>query len=207
MSCVLLDNADIGRKNSILVQGVSLSLEHGDIIRITGANGTGKSTLASTILGTLPPLSGRRGHRLPNVGSSEHQRFFGYMPASVRPLPSLTINQWFQAIDSGFTVHAGASQHLWNRLGGSALPNSTLETLSSGNLRKACAVNAFAIPREVLILDEPFEELDSESRSILRHMIEEQARAGARIIIISHSECGPVTGTYIISNGTLSPQE
>lgn len=184
---VLLHNCTIGRSNTPLITGVSLDATAGEITHIKGPNGVGKSTLLETVIGEVEPLAGKRDNKLPRYGTRSHQFFFGYMPARVHPLPSLTINQWVNGIGDGLGVEKRKIEILWRRLNGRALPKSRLEHLSSGNLRKALAINAFAIQRKMLILDEPFEEIDTTGREVIGDLISEQATGGAAVLVVSHT--------------------
>ncbi|MBC6794696.1 ABC transporter ATP-binding protein [Corynebacterium macclintockiae] len=187
----LLTDCTIGRSSTPLASGLNLVVTPGKVYRVTGANGIGKSTLADTIVGFIRPLEGSRNACLPLPGTRAHQHLFGYLPSRVSPLPSLNFQQWCRAISTGYGIQEQQVESLWQRLGGRATQRSRLDQLSSGNLRKAFALNAFAIPRKILILDEPFEELDSHGRKTIAELITEQARAGAAVLAISHTDFSP----------------
>ena len=56
---IILDNLSIGYNNQPVFSGISLSIARAGYTAILGANGSGKSTLLKTLLGLLPPVSGR----------------------------------------------------------------------------------------------------------------------------------------------------
>ncbi|WP_158268644.1 ATP-binding cassette domain-containing protein [Corynebacterium yudongzhengii] len=203
---ILLDNADVGRADTPLIRSVTLSVEPGCLIRLVGKNGVGKTTLLHTILGYLPLLGGARGPELPAPATTEHQAMFGYMPSMVPRLPSLTLPQWLDALAVGYRRERSEIQEIWDAIGGRALPTTMLDQLSSGNLRKALFTSACAIQRELLVLDEPFDEVDNEGQSAMARIIEQQRAAGAAVIVVSHREIAQlldVDTTYEISEEHL----
>lgn len=203
---ILFDDATIGRGNTPLIRSVSLSVESGSALRVIGKNGVGKTTLLHTLLGFLPVLDGSRGAGLPVPATRTHQYTFGYMPSSVPRLPSLTLSQWLQALATGYRRKPSEVQKIWDFIGGRALPRTMLSELSSGNLRKAMFAAACAIQRELLVLDEPFDEVDSDGQSAMAEIIWEQRTAGAAVVVVSHrdiSDLIPVDTTYEISEECL----
>jgi branched-chain amino acid transport system ATP-binding protein len=88
-----LENVVSGYGDIRIVQGVSLSIEAGEIVSIVGANGAGKTTLIRTIMGTLPTISGsvrflgerisgRPAHEIARLGVAqvmEGRRLFPHM--------------------------------------------------------------------------------------------------------------------------------
>lgn len=202
----LLEDATIGRKRSALIHSVSLSVEPGTVVRLVGKNGVGKTTLVHTLLGFLPVLDGVRGSGLPAPATQAHQEMFGYMPSSIPRLPSLTLPQWLKALSVGYHKELIEIQNLWDSIGGRALPNTMLSELSSGNLRKAMFTSACAIQRELLVLDEPFDEVDSGGQAAMAKLIEQQRSGGAAVIIVSHRDVThllPIDSTYEISEERL----
>ncbi len=81
--------------NSYILQGVSLSVEKGEIVTLLGRNGMGKSTTIKTVMGLVPPRSGRilfNGADL--VGLKPYriaQAGIGFVPEDRRVFPSLTV--------------------------------------------------------------------------------------------------------------------
>lgn len=210
MQHVIFNKADIGRHEIALVRDVSLVLEPGKTVLLSGKNGVGKTTFLHTILGYLPVLRGERGSELPHPGTPEHQTYFGYMPSAIPRLPSLTLEDWLKSIALGYRLEFSKVKDDWDRLGGRSLPNSQLAQLSSGNLRKAIFVGACAIRRQIVILDEPLDEVDKEGRSVMAQMIEEQKSLGASVLLVSHtgiSDLISVDLTYELSEGRLNVVE
>ncbi|HIW96746.1 MAG TPA: ATP-binding cassette domain-containing protein [Candidatus Corynebacterium gallistercoris] len=202
----ILTSATVGRDGIPLIEGVNLEAQPGRTTRLVGKNGVGKTTLLHSILGFLPLLDGERSAALGKPGSAHHQRQFGYMPSAVPRLPSLTVPQWLDALSAGFSVERSTVQDKWDSLGGRTLPSTLMGQLSSGNLRKALFVGACAIDRELLILDEPFDEVDIEGQQRMAEIIEAQRTAGAFTLIVSHRAVDhliTIDQTLEITHGSL----
>src|SRR6185503_10102641 len=71
-----LEHVAVGYGRQIVLQDINLSLRHGSFTGLLGANGSGKSTLIKTILGIIPPLSGRI--QFGSVNGRSH--VLGYVP-------------------------------------------------------------------------------------------------------------------------------
>lgn len=202
----LFDNADIGRGQSTLIRDVTLEIQPGATARLVGKNGVGKTTLLHTLLGYLPVMSGSRGPDLPAPATRPHQVRIGYMPASVPRLPSLTLPQWLQAQAVGYRRDLADVSAIWTTVGGRALSNTMLAELSSGNLRKAMFTGACAIQRELLVLDEPFDEVDADGQLAMARIIEAQRYAGAAVLVVSHravDDLLSIDATYEIAQERL----
>ena len=73
---ITLDNLSIGYNGQTVLSGISLSIARDSFTAILGANGSGKSTLLKTLIGLLPPISGR----IVSGASMGDPLVFGYVP-------------------------------------------------------------------------------------------------------------------------------
>ena len=90
-----IDNIHTYYGNSYILQGVSLSVEKGEIVTLLGRNGMGKSTTIKTVMGLVPPRAGRillNGVDLVGLKSFKiAQAGVGFVPEDRRTFPSLTV--------------------------------------------------------------------------------------------------------------------
>ncbi|MFE0515260.1 ATP-binding cassette domain-containing protein [Streptomyces sp. NPDC058964] len=194
----------VGRRYGIrgpwVLRGVDLTIAPGTLIRVEGANGTGKSTLLRLVAG----LDG------PTEGSITGRPRTAYVPERFPPaLP-------FTAV--GYLTHLGAVHGLtrrtaaraageWlERFGASALAATPMAQLSKGSSQKVAVAQALLAEPELLVLDEAWTGLDSAARAELERAVAERTAAGAAVVFVDHDPnrlAGAPDATYAVVEGTL----
>ncbi|TVR67510.1 MAG: ATP-binding cassette domain-containing protein [Spirochaetaceae bacterium] len=162
-----------------LIQDVTTLVMRGDRVGIVGPNGSGKTTLIRLLLGELPPGAGtvRLGARVQPV-------YFDQMRGALDPDRSL----WDNLGDGYDTVTInGRTRHLAAYLQDFLfLPedaNKPVGTLSGGERNRLLLAKLFARPSNLLVLDEPTNDLDGETLELLEQMLLEYR---GTIILVSH---------------------
>jgi len=182
---------------------VSFSIHCGQRLALLGPNGAGKSTLIRLLAGLLKKQSGTMNWReqpladarreiayLPQV--DQHQRHF---PIRVRDIvatgrfPHLGHLGRFRQIDREKTAEAIATMKLDD------IANRQIDQLSGGQQQRTYIARALAQEAHVLLLDEPFNGLDVESRCHLSDSLIELSSAG-HLIIASHHQLESVTQIF-----------
>jgi ABC-2 type transport system ATP-binding protein len=173
------------------VDGVSFSLERGEVLGFLGPNGAGKTTTMRMLAGCLEPDLGVAriaGHDCVQ-DRMEAQSRLGYLPEGAPAYPAMTPRGFvtFGLRARGFTGDAlGRACKLAlerARLGDAA--DQMIGTLSKGYKRRAALAAAIAHDPAVLILDEPTDGLDPNQKDGVRNLIREMAHDKA-IIISTH---------------------
>ncbi len=162
-----------------LIEGLSMRIMRSDRIGLIGPNGAGKSTLIRLILGELAPDAGtvRRGTRL-NIA------YFDQLRAQLDPSLSLA-----DAISPGsdWVQLGGERQHIVSYLGEFLFPaqrvKSPISMLSGGERNRLLLARLFAQPANLVILDEPTNDLDIESLELLEERL--QGYQGT-LLLVSH---------------------
>ena len=201
------------------VDGVSFSVERGEVLGFLGPNGAGKSTTMRMITGFMPPTAGRitvGGH---DVAQSplEAKRLIGYLPENAASYPDMTVKGFLEFAAELRGLDRTKRKQAVNRVVelcflGSVLRQS-IETLSKGYKHRTCLAQALIHDPDVLVMDEPTDGLDPnqkhEVRNLIRelgkkkaivfstHILEEVDAACTRAIIIDRGK--------IVANGT--PEE
>ena len=162
-----------------VVRDLSLTVMRGDRLALIGPNGAGKSTLLKLILGTLEPDAGtvRRGTNL-------EVAYFDQMRAALDESRTLveTISpgsEWIESGDSAGTC----SRYLGDFLFPPQRAQAPVSTLSGGERNRLLLARLFARPANLLVLDEPTNDLDIESLELLESTL--QGYAGT-LLLVSH---------------------
>jgi len=174
--------------NTYVIKDISFSIRNGDILVIKGPNGSGKSTLLSLILGYLVPFKG-------TVTFNKKESFFKNKAYYLSNLLYINV---YSILDKHLTVKENIE--FWSKYYGyfffikAALFQSNIQglytreinTLSTGQERKANITQIFFGNSPIWILDEPFIALDKKYRSILLNNIKMHRKMGGIVIITSH---------------------
>ncbi|MEJ7139244.1 ABC-F family ATP-binding cassette domain-containing protein [Amphibiibacter pelophylacis] len=158
---------------------LDLTVLRGDRIGLVGPNGAGKTTLLRLILGLEPPDSGTVA-----LGTQIQVAYFDQMRAQLDDSATLahTISPGSDWVEIG-----GARKHVMSYLGdflfSPARANAPVSTLSGGERNRLLLARLFARPANVLVLDEPTNDLDIETLELLEELL--QTYPGT-VFLVSH---------------------
>ncbi len=165
--------------DKLLVDNFSATILRGDKVGLIGPNGAGKTTLLKLILGELQPTSGsvRQGTRL-------QVAYFDQMRAGLNLDATLvdTISPGSEWIETG-TSRKHVMSYLTDFLFSPARAHSPVRTLSGGERNRLLLARLFALPANVLVLDEPTNDLDIETLELLEELL--QSYSGT-VFLVSH---------------------
>jgi ATP-binding cassette subfamily F protein uup len=165
--------------DKLLVDKFTATILRGDKVGLIGPNGAGKTTLLKLILGELQPSSGsvRQGTRL-------QVAYFDQMRAGLNLDATLvdTISPGSEWIETG-TSRKHVMSYLTDFLFSPARANSPVRTLSGGERNRLLLARLFALPANVLVLDEPTNDLDIETLELLEELL--QSYSGT-VFLVSH---------------------
>jgi peptide/nickel transport system ATP-binding protein len=183
-----------------VVQDVSFQLHAGEVVGLIGESGSGKTTIARAVLGTVPSA---RGHltvngRRTNGFSARHQRRFrreGHAQYVFQD-PFHSLDERFtalQAVRQGARETFGkkaADEHARNALQAVQLHERLWHRrpggLSGGQRQRVAIARALAVDPAVLVCDEPVSALDASSRIDVVRTLRRTADARTGILLISH---------------------
>ncbi len=168
----------------LLVDRFSATLLRGDKVGLIGPNGAGKTTLLRLILGELQPTSGtvRRGTRL-------QVAYFDQMRAALDLDATLadTISPGSEWIEFGAEGGKRTRKHVMSYLGDFLFSperaGSPVRTLSGGERNRLLLARLFALPANVLVLDEPTNDLDIETLELLEELLQDY---DGTVFLVSH---------------------
>ena len=163
----------------LLIDRFSATLLRGDKVGLIGPNGCGKTTLLKLILGELQPTSGRV-----RQGTRLQVAYFDQMRAALKLDATLadTISpgsEWVEV--AGQRKHV--MSYLTDFLFSPERANAPVRTLSGGERNRLLLARLFALPANVLVLDEPTNDLDIDTLDLLENLL--QGYAGT-VFLVSH---------------------
>lgn len=167
------------------VQDISLELPPGEVTVLLGLNGAGKSTLLNMLSGSLKPDSGKV-----SIGETPLKpTMVGLCPQSVTLWPDLTPREQLEMMGECYSLEAGVLEkritHLLERLKIQSLQHRQAGTLSGGMQQRVNVALALIHDPSVVILDEPMQGLDPESRRLLRELIADIAHSRQAVVVVS----------------------
>ncbi|MDA8115641.1 MAG: ATP-binding cassette domain-containing protein, partial [Acidithiobacillus sp.] len=174
-----LDHVSFAYEGRPVIRDFSTRIERGDRVGIIGPNGAGKTTLLRLILGELEPQEGtiRR-------GTKQEVAYFDQMRATLDPESRV-----LDAIADGndFIEINGERRHVLSYLQDFLFPPSRarglIKALSGGERARLLLARLFARPANILVLDEPTNDLDLETLEILEERL--QSYTGT-LFLVSH---------------------
>ncbi|MGA0612151.1 ATP-binding cassette domain-containing protein [Caldimonas sp. KR1-144] len=191
-----LENVSKAYGGRPIVRDFSATILRGDKVGILGPNGAGKTTLLKLILGTLAPDAGTV-----RTGTNLQVAYFDQMREALNLDATLadTISPGSEWVEI-----AGQRKHVMSYLGdflfAPARANSPVRSLSGGERNRLLLARLFAKPANVLVLDEPTNDLDIETLELLEELL--QTYAGT-VFLVSHDRrfVDNVVTSTIVSEG------
>ena len=180
-----------------IVRKFSTRILRGDRIGIVGANGTGKTTLLKLLTGALPPDSGRI-----TIGSNVQMVSLDQQRASLDPdatlADSLTGGHGDTVFVGGKPRHVAS--YMRDFLFDSGQARTLVGALSGGERGRLVLARAQAQPSNLLVLDEPTNDLDLETLDLLQEML---ADYSGTILLVSHDRdfLDRVVTSVVVSDG------
>jgi putative ABC transport system ATP-binding protein len=184
-----------GEEETLALQGVSLSVDAGELVAVTGPSGSGKSTLLSCLAGLDEPDGGsvriagaRISHQPEPLRARLRARHIGVLFQSANLFEHLTVEQNI-GLSRGIAGRNGRTPvaDLIESVGLSARAHAHPSELSGGEAARAGLAVALANDPVVLLADEPTGELDSVTESQILELLQVRAQVGVALLIASHS--------------------
>jgi ABC-type multidrug transport system ATPase subunit len=191
--------------------GITTALPSACLHLVSGPNGAGKSTLLRVVAGLTRPTRGQvrvLGHDLFRSQDAHARARVGYLGPDASLYPELTVaeNLAFQARLLGLPPKRVARQI--TAFGLQSVADRRARVLSSGFLRRSGLARALIGDPDLLVLDEPWNGLDSEAADVLARTLDRLRRRGATALVAAHT-VGAYAGLFDhslrIEDGRLEP--
>ena len=174
-----LDHVTYGYDNRVLIRDFSTTILRGDKLGLLGPNGAGKTTLIRLILGDLQPQSGKI-----KQGTKLEVAYFDQFRNQLDDEATLidTISP-----GSDFVEIGGQKKHVISYLEDFLFPperaRAKVSALSGGERNRLLLARLFARPANLLVLDEPTNDLDIDTLELLEQLLQEYS---GTVLIVSH---------------------
>lgn len=186
-------------KNVPVLDVAELSIGQGESFGLVGNNGAGKTTLFRTILDLIRPSEGKVEINGENVqGNDEWKSYVGSFLDEGFLIPYLTPDEYFKFVgklhnysDADLKSFYEKFAELFNDeiIG----KNKYISDLSKGNLKKVGIAAAFMGNPQMIMLDEPFENLDPTSQIRLKNLLQDERKQLNVTYLISSHDLNHVT--------------
>ena len=190
MAILKVNQLSLGYENQVVINNISFEVNNKDFILVIGSNGVGKSTLIKGILGIIKPISGE-------ITRDLNSKNIGYMPQETKVDKNFPASV-MEIVLSGLINKMGR-RPFYNKenkdkarealriLKIENLEKKIFSELSGGQRQKVLLARSLCATTNLLILDEPSNNLDQESKvdfyCTLKHLNEGH---GITIIMITH---------------------
>ena len=198
-----------------VVNGVSLTVDRGEVVGLLGPNGAGKTTTFYMIVGLIPPDSGRV-----MIGDTEitdvpmylraRKHGISYLPQEASIFRKLTVEENILAVletqNGSAEERHGKMESLLEQLGLSHIRKNRGHALSGGERRRVEIARALCIQPSFILLDEPFSGIDPIAVLDLQKIIFALKESGIGILITDHNVRETLSVTdraYIINEGRI----
>jgi putative ABC transport system ATP-binding protein len=182
------------------LKNVSLSVEKGEYLAITGKSGSGKSTLLNMITGIDHPTNGTvqvNGIAIGGLNESKLAKWRGQNIGIVfqffQLIPTLTIKEnillAMEFVDVIPTANrSNRVNELLELVGIASHANKMPSALSGGEQQRAAIARALANNPEIIVADEPTGNLDSKTADSINSIFSTLAQSGKTVIVVTHEK-------------------
>src|SRR5882762_2618007 len=201
-SLLTLEHVAVGYGRHVVLPDVNLNLQRGAFTGLLGANGSGKSTLIKTILGIIPPVSGRV--EFAAVDGRPH--VLGYTPQR-DSLDSIYLLSSFEVVLMGTSGRVRPGRRVshaekdWahqclRETGADQLSRKLFSQLSGGQKQRVLIARALATRPDFLLLDEPTSGIDAAARQAIMEVLQ-RIHKQQQLTILMASHDLPLVRSYV----------
>jgi putative ABC transport system ATP-binding protein len=207
----------VDHQNIMVLNDISLTVESGEFLVITGSSGSGKTTLLTLLSGLDKPTSGRVFIDQQDITDASEDdlaplrnRMIGFVFQSFHLIPSMSAieNIMFPAELQGLSDAEKKARQLLERVGLSERADNLPSQLSGGEKQRVSLCRAMINSPQLLFADEPTGNLDSKNgRIVFAQLVEMKNEQGVTLILVTHNlEIAAAADRVLkLKDGRLSP--
>ncbi|MBY7972268.1 cytochrome c biogenesis heme-transporting ATPase CcmA [Vibrio fluvialis] len=180
------------RDERVLFEGLSFTIQSGELVQIEGRNGTGKTTLLRIVTGLGERDDGEIHWNNVNIEAdrdSYHQEllFLGHQTGVKRELTALENLRFYQAVHAVGTQEEDLYQAL-TQVGLAGREDVPVAQLSAGQQRRVALARLWLSRQKLWILDEPLTAIDKQGVKVLEALFLQHAEQGGIVVLTTHQD-------------------
>lgn len=181
-------NMSLSRAQNLVVRDLSFSVSGGEIIQLSGSNGSGKTTVLRALAGLIVPDNGRvarLGEKVDNITTSSNSVIYiGHRHGLEENLSPLENLDFLSQVSTPSPVRDGVS--VLGTLGLKTSMHVPTARLSAGQKQRVSLARLLMFDASLWLLDEPFTALDTRSKKQLESMIDAHLDRKGAVVLASH---------------------
>jgi len=186
-----VEKVHVWRGDRHVLRGVSLDLHQGELMHVSGPNGTGKTTLLRVVSGLLRPEKGSVAWQGRSIAATaaEYQGALAYAshePALKSDLTALENLRFSVGLKRRVT--AAELRSSLERTGVGTCADLPARVLSAGQRRRVAMARVLAFQADLWLLDEPYTNLDGSGSSLLSALLAEHVGQGGVALVVAHHD-------------------
>ncbi len=189
MSKLIVKDLCCQRGYNQLFSGLSFEADSSNILRITGTNGSGKTSLLKILAGLNAPEHGIVAFEEFNVNSYEYQKqifYLGHSQALSSELSVVENLEFLMCLNEN--INKQLLENAINNIGLNGYKDEYCSKLSAGQKRRVILAGLFISKAKLWLLDEPFTALDSHGIKIVENLIQKHSESGGICIYTTHQD-------------------
>ncbi|MDP9014483.1 MAG: cytochrome c biogenesis heme-transporting ATPase CcmA [Pseudomonadota bacterium] len=181
----------VWRGDRHVLRGVSLEVRAGELLHVSGPNGTGKTTLLRVVSGLLRPEQGAVSWRGTGIAEAptEYQNDMAYAshePALKSDLTALENLRFMVGLKRRVSLNDLRAS--LERTGVGTCADLPARVLSAGQRRRVAMARILAVRAPLWLLDEPFTNLDTSGSELVSALLETHVGEGGMAVVVAHHE-------------------
>ena len=181
-------NISLSRAQNLVVHDLSFSVSGGEIIQLSGSNGSGKTTILRALAGLIMPDNGSVARLGEKVGSSTNSSdsviYIAHRHGLEENLSPLENLNFLSQVSTPSPVRDGDS--VLRTLGLKASMHVPTARLSAGQKQRVSLARLLMFDAPLWLLDEPFTALDTRSKKQLENMIDAHLDSKGAVVLATH---------------------
>jgi heme exporter protein A len=186
-----VEKVHVWRGDRHVLRGVSLDVHRGELMHVSGPNGTGKTTLLRVVSGLLRPEKGSVAWQGRSIAAAAAEypdalAYASHEPALISDLTALENLRFTVGLKRRVT--AAELRSSLERTGVANCADLPARVLSAGQRRRVAMARVLAFRADLWLLDEPFTNLDGSGSSLLSALLAEHVGQGGLALVVAHHE-------------------